>query len=90
VIYPKLLQNLYSFQGNWCINFPILLVLSRGSLIEPTAVALQAISLLSIFGGEKMIIFGASPIGLMAVNAAKFYGAKEITLVLHRYDKLKV
>jgi len=53
-------------------------------------VALQAISLLSIFGGEKMIIFGASPIGLMAVNAAKFYGAKEITLVLHRYDKLKV
>jgi len=71
-------------------KLPPSLSFKQGSLIEPTAVALQAINLLSIFGGEKMIIFGASPIGLMAVNAAKFYGAKEITLVLHRYDKLKV
>ena len=71
-------------------KLPPSLSFKQGSLIEPTAVALQAINLLSIFGGEKMIILGAGPIGLMAVNVAKFYGAKEITLVLHQYNKLKV
>jgi len=61
----------------------------QGSLIEPTAVALQAVSLLSISGGEKIIIFGAGPIGLMAVNAVKVYGAGEIILVLHQHDKFR-
>jgi len=70
-------------------KLPPFISFKQGNLIEPTAIALQVVSLLSISGGEKIIIFGAGPIGLMAVNAAKVYGAGEIILVLHQNDKFR-
>lgn len=59
----------------------------QGSLIEPSSVALKAVNLLHFSGGERVIIFGGGPIGFMAVNACRVYGAGEIVLVIHKYDK---
>lgn len=52
--------------------------LEHAALMEPTAVALQAIRESRFEFGESVAIFGAGPIGLLTILAARAAGAKEI------------
>lgn len=48
------------------------------ALLEPTAVALQAIRESNMQFGDSVVIFGAGPIGLATILAARAAGAKDI------------
>lgn len=52
--------------------------LQIGALVEPTAVALQAIRESEMNFSDSVAVFGAGPIGLLTVIAARAAGAKDI------------
>lgn len=52
--------------------------LKEGALVEPTAVAVQAIKEGSVKFGDTVAIFGAGPIGCLVAAAAKAAGAIQI------------
>lgn len=58
-------------------DFPLTLA----ATIEPTAVAVQAVKEGGLRFGEKVVIFGAGPIGVLVVAAAKAAGATKIVAV---------
>lgn len=59
-------------------KLPDTLTLEDGALVEPTAVAVQAIKEGEMKFGDTVAIFGAGPIGLLTINAAKAAGATTI------------
>ncbi|WP_042147251.1 2,3-butanediol dehydrogenase [Paucisalibacillus sp. EB02] len=65
-------KHLYTIPDN--------VTLEEGALVEPTAVALQALKEGNLQEGQTVGIFGAGPIGLLTVLAAKAQGAKEIVV----------
>lgn len=56
-----------------------------GSLVEPVAIAIQAVERMQIQLGDSVCIFGADFTGLILLQLARLYGATEITVV----DSLK-
>lgn len=55
--------------------------LEEGALVEPTAVALQAVKSSVLKAGQTAIVLGAGPIGLLTVIAAKAAGASDVIVV---------
>ncbi|MDY0407949.1 2,3-butanediol dehydrogenase [Virgibacillus soli] len=71
---------------------PETLTLQDGALVEPTAVAVQAVKEGSLQFGDTVAIFGAGPIGLLTIVAAKAAGASKIIVLdlsQTRLDKAK-
>ncbi|WP_010530182.1 2,3-butanediol dehydrogenase [Lentibacillus jeotgali] len=54
------------------------LSLEEGALLEPTAVAVQAVKDAELQFGQTVAVFGAGPIGLLTIIAAKAAGARKI------------
>ena len=64
----------------------------EGALVEPTAVAVQAVKEGELLFGDTVAVFGAGPIGLLTVIAAKAAGASKIfvfDLSEERLEKFK-
>jgi L-idonate 5-dehydrogenase len=55
--------------------------LAAAALAEPLAVCLHAVSRASEVEGRKAIVFGAGPIGLLTVLAARLAGVSEVAVV---------
>lgn len=53
----------------------------QGALVEPSAVALHAVRQSKLKAGDKAVVFGAGPIGLLVIEALKASGAAEIYAV---------
>lgn len=60
---------------------PDTLSLQDGALVEPTAVAVQAVKEGNLQFGDTVAIFGAGPIGLLTLIAAKAAGASKIIVL---------
>lgn len=74
------------------VTLPEDMSLEHAALIEPTAVAVQGIRESGLKFGESVAVFGAGPIGLLTIIAAKAAGAKEIfafDLSENRLEKAK-
>ncbi|NBJ68211.1 MULTISPECIES: 2,3-butanediol dehydrogenase [Clostridia] len=57
---------------------PQSLTLQDGALVEPTAVAVQAVKEAGLQFGDTVAVFGAGPIGLLTILAARAAGASKI------------
>lgn len=68
VVVPK--ENIVKLQDSTSLKI--------GALVEPTAVALQAIRESEMEFAESVAIYGAGPIGLVTVLAARAAGARDI------------
>ena len=60
------------------VKLPGDMSLKTAALLEPTAVAVQGIKESGLKFGDSVAVFGAGPIGLLTIIAAKAAGAKEI------------
>lgn len=60
---------------------PDTLTLEDGALVEPTAVAVQAVKEAQLKFGDTVAVFGAGPIGLLTVIAAKAAGASKVIVL---------
>ncbi|WP_071435384.1 2,3-butanediol dehydrogenase [Bacillus kwashiorkori] len=64
----------------------------EGALVEPTAVSFYAVRESKLRAGDPVAIFGAGPIGLLALLSAKAAGATQLIVVdvsLERLEKAK-
>ena len=77
------LQNLRMPQKRTFISYQITFLIKKAPL-EPTAVAVQAIKEGEVLFGDTVAIFGAGPIGLLTVIAAKAAGASKIFVLIYR------
>lgn len=66
-------ENLYHLPEDFSLKL--------AATIEPTAVAVQAVKEGGLKFGEKVVIFGAGPIGVLVAAAAKAAGATKIIAV---------
>ena len=57
------------------------LSLEQGALVEPAAVALHSVRMSKLKAGDKAVVFGVGPIGLLVIEALKVAGASEIYAV---------
>lgn len=62
-------------------KLPETMTLQDGALVEPMAVAVQAIKESELLFGDAVAVFGAGPIGLLTVIAAKAAGASKIIVL---------
>lgn len=58
------------------------------SLVEPATVAQHAMRNAKLVAGEKIVIIGAGPIGIMAARWAEIFGAAKVVLL--EIDKTKI
>lgn len=61
-----------------CIRLPGALSLADGALVEPMAVALNAVKLAKLQPGARVAVLGAGPIGLAVIYWARRFGAGRI------------
>ena len=65
----------------WVHKMPEDLSLEQGALVEPAAVALHSVRMSKLKAGDKAVVFGVGPIGLLVIEALKVAGAAEIYAV---------
>jgi L-idonate 5-dehydrogenase len=64
-----------------CVKVPAALPLAAAALAEPLAVALHAVARAGDLAGRHVALFGAGPIGLLCLLAARLGGAGAVTVV---------
>lgn len=62
----------------------------EGAFTEPFACAVHICKLLKPLPTDKLLIMGAGPIGLLALQAAKVYGLRDIVLVDINQERLEI
>ncbi len=66
---------------NQCIKLPQAASMADGAIIEPLAVALHGVNMSGLQKGDKVLIYGAGPIGLAVAFWARRAGASEIVML---------
>ncbi len=61
----------------------------EGAMCEPAAVSCHAVKKLGLKGGERVLISGAGPIGIIAARWALSKGAKSVSFIENDPDKTK-
>ncbi|RNM43720.1 hypothetical protein EF900_17410, partial [Staphylococcus aureus] len=67
-----------SHPADFLYHLPDSVTYEQATLVEPFSVGLQACKRADIKPGSTVVIMGMGPVGLMAVVAAKAYGATNI------------
>lgn len=70
------LSKWYKTAADYCYKLPEHLSLEDGALCEPVAVAVQICKVGDVRAGQKIVVFGCGPIGLLCQAVAKAYAAK--------------
>ncbi|MEO3998344.1 L-idonate 5-dehydrogenase [Mesorhizobium sp. CAU 1732] len=74
-------SSLFDATPDQCVKVPSSLPFSSAALAEPLAVALHAVARAGAIRGAHVALFGAGPIGLLTMLAARRAGADHITMV---------
>lgn len=64
-----------------CVKVPGHVPMEAAALAEPLAVCLHAVARAGDLRGKRVVLFGAGPIGLLTLKAARLAGAAEIAVV---------
>ena len=72
------LSKYYRTAADYCYRLPDHLDLEHGALCEPVAVAVQICKVGNIRAGQKVVVFGCGPIGLLVQSVAKAYGVSYV------------
>lgn len=73
--------SLFDAAAAQCVKVPADLPLAAAALAEPLAVALHAVARAGDVAGRHVALFGAGPIGLLCLLAARLAGAARTTVV---------
>ena len=77
-----------SLQGSWNVSEDIVvrlpkdLRLDHAALVEPTAVAVHDVRRSGLVSGEKVVVIGGGPIGVLIATTARHFGAEVIVAEL--------
>lgn len=73
-------SSLFDATPHQCVKVPENLPLAAAALAEPLAVALHAVGRAGDLGGRSAIVFGAGPIGLLILMAARLKGCGTVAV----------
>lgn len=79
--YDGTLAKYYVLPEDFCYKLPEGVSLEEGALIEPLAVAVHITRQASVRHGDKVVIFGAGPVGLLCGAVARNFGASQVIAV---------
>jgi (R,R)-butanediol dehydrogenase/meso-butanediol dehydrogenase/diacetyl reductase len=77
---PQLLVR-NAAEGGCLFKIPDSLPDDLAALTEPLGVGMQAVNRASVMPGEKVVIFGAGPIGLAALAVLRYRGIEDVLVV---------
>ena len=63
------------------LKMPAEMDFDLGALIEPLSVGMHAINQSHLQDGDKVVVFGAGPVGLAAAIAARYRGAEQVAVI---------
>ncbi|OZJ05556.1 hypothetical protein BZG36_01692 [Bifiguratus adelaidae] len=72
------LCNYYLHAADYCHKLPDTVSLEEGALIEPLSVAVHACGRAGVKPGDRVLVFGAGPVGLLCGAMAKASGARAV------------
>jgi len=79
--YDGFFRECVTLPEDFAYKLPESVSTEAGATVEPLAVGIQAISLAGLKAGDTAVVFGAGPIGLVTIAAARASGATDITAV---------
>ena len=79
---PGALQTLWNVQESWVFKLPKSISLLNAALVEPVAVAFHDVNRAEVKAGEKIVVIGGGPIGLLIGIVARTRGAEVIIVEL--------
>lgn len=72
---PGAMQQRWSVPAGTLIRLPQTLALERAALVEPTAVAVHDVARAGVRSGERVVVVGGGPVGVLIALVARSVGA---------------
>ena len=72
------LQKYYTVASDYVYPIPAHMSSEEGALVEPVAVAVQICKVAELKAGQKIVVFGCGPIGVLCQAVAKAAGAAKV------------
>lgn len=79
---PGSLQERWNVRADWLIRLPEELSLEVAALAEPTAVAVHDVRRSELKEGDKAVVIGGGPIGVLIASVARRFGAEVAVIEL--------
>ncbi|MDQ0726649.1 zinc-binding dehydrogenase [Microbacterium sp. W4I20] len=79
---PGSLQQRWNVRAEWLIPLPDDMPLDIAALAEPTAVAVHDVRRSELGPGDKVVVIGGGPIGLLIASVARHFGAEVAVIEL--------
>ncbi|MET7702386.1 alcohol dehydrogenase catalytic domain-containing protein [Streptomyces sp. NPDC005485] len=85
---PGAMQQRWTVPASTLIRLPDSLPLDRAALVEPTAVAVHDVGRAEVAEGEKVVVVGGGPVGILIALVARAAGAEVRVVELSAHRRL--
>ena len=85
---PGAMQQRWTVPASTLIRLPDSLPLDRAALVEPTAVAVHDVGRAEVTEGEKVVVVGGGPVGVLIALVARAAGAEVRVVELSAHRRL--
>ncbi|NUS59176.1 MAG: zinc-binding dehydrogenase, partial [Streptomycetaceae bacterium] len=85
---PGAMQQRWTVPASTLIRLPDTLPLDRAALVEPTAVAVHDVGRAAVTDGEKTVVVGGGPVGILIALVARSAGADVRIVELNAHRRL--
>ncbi|MEU1268428.1 alcohol dehydrogenase catalytic domain-containing protein [Streptomyces sp. NPDC005799] len=85
---PGAMQQRWTVPASTLIRLPATLPLDRAALVEPTAVAVHDVGRAAVKNGEKVVVVGGGPVGILIALVARATGAEVRVVELNAHRRL--
>ena len=85
---PGAMQQRWTVPASTLIRLPDTLPLDRAALVEPTAVAVHDVGRAAVKDGEKAVVVGGGPVGILIALVARSAGADVRIVELNAHRRL--
>jgi (R,R)-butanediol dehydrogenase/meso-butanediol dehydrogenase/diacetyl reductase len=79
---PGSLQGLWNVRADFLVALPAGLRLDRAALVEPTAVAVHDVRRGNVQKGDRVVVIGGGPIGVLIASVAREFGGTVVVIEL--------
>ena len=87
---PGALQQRWNVRAEWLIRLPEDLPLDIAALAEPVAVAVHDVRRADLTRGDKVVVIGGGPIGVLIASVARRFGAEVAVIELEPARRAQV
>lgn len=84
---PGAMQQRWTVPAATLVRLPETLALDRAALVEPTAVAVHDVGRAAVCEGEKVVVVGGGPVGILIALVARAAGADVRVVELSAYRR---